>query len=168
MTDAARLYTISSSVSLKAWASGKEIRSNYRTCSYKRTVEHLVIFRLQPVYFYELQSEKYCVSIINSTLVLLKSDIPCPCKQCRSRSVANWSRSALFAIKYVNLYQQPGSSNLIGWKLEVVWFLNLFSRKRVNYALMKFSADLSLKCTRIRISYYKIFRVIFEEEEKKS
>ena len=32
---------------------------------------------------------------------------------------ANWSGSALFAIKYVNLYQQPGSSNLIGWKLEV-------------------------------------------------
>ena len=32
---------------------------------------------------------------------------------------ANWSGSALFVIKYVNLYQQPGSSNLIGWKLEV-------------------------------------------------
>ena len=32
---------------------------------------------------------------------------------------ANWSGSALFAIKYVNLYQQPGSSNLIGWKLDV-------------------------------------------------
>ena len=30
---------------------------------------------------------------------------------------ANWSGSALFVIKYVNLYQ-PGSSNLIGWKLE--------------------------------------------------
>ena len=27
---------------------------------------------------------------------------------------ANWSGSALFTIKYVNLYQQPGSSNLIG------------------------------------------------------
>ena len=27
--------------------------------------------------------------------------------------------SALFAIKYVNLYQQSGSSNLIGWKLEM-------------------------------------------------
>ena len=25
----------------------------------------------------------------------------------------------LFAIKYVNLYQQPGSSNLIGWRLEL-------------------------------------------------
>ena len=32
---------------------------------------------------------------------------------------ANWSGSALFAIKYVNLYQQSGSSNLIGWKLEL-------------------------------------------------
>ena len=32
---------------------------------------------------------------------------------------ANWSRSALFLIKYVNFYQKPGSSNLIGWKLEV-------------------------------------------------
>ena len=32
---------------------------------------------------------------------------------------ANWSGSALFVIKYVNFYQKPGSSNLIGWKLEV-------------------------------------------------
>ena len=32
---------------------------------------------------------------------------------------ANWSGSALFAIKYLNLYQQSGSSDLIGWKLEM-------------------------------------------------
>ena len=32
---------------------------------------------------------------------------------------ANWSGSALFAIKYVNLVQQSRSSNLIGWRLEV-------------------------------------------------
>ena len=32
---------------------------------------------------------------------------------------ANWSGSALFVIKYVNLYQQSGSSNLIGWELEM-------------------------------------------------
>ena len=31
---------------------------------------------------------------------------------------ANWSGSALFVIQYVNLYQQPGSSFLIGWKFE--------------------------------------------------
>ena len=29
------------------------------------------------------------------------------------------SGSALFVIKYVNFYQKPRSSNLIGWKLEV-------------------------------------------------
>ena len=34
-------------------------------------------------------------------------------------SEANWFGSSLFAIQYVNLYQQPGSSNLIGWQLEV-------------------------------------------------
>ena len=32
---------------------------------------------------------------------------------------ASWSGSALFVVKYVNFYQKPGSSNLIGWKLEV-------------------------------------------------
>ena len=32
---------------------------------------------------------------------------------------ASWSGSALFAIKYVNFYLKSGSSNLIGWKLEV-------------------------------------------------
>ena len=35
---------------------------------------------------------------------------------------ANWSGSALLVIKYVNFYQKLGSSNLIGWKLEVgIW-----------------------------------------------
>ena len=34
-------------------------------------------------------------------------------------SEANWSGSTLFVIKYVNFYQKPRSSNLIGWKLEV-------------------------------------------------
>ena len=32
---------------------------------------------------------------------------------------ANWSGAALFVIKYETLYPQPGSSNVIGWKLEV-------------------------------------------------
>ena len=32
---------------------------------------------------------------------------------------ANWTGSALFSIKYVNLYQQSESSNLIDWKLEM-------------------------------------------------
>ena len=34
-------------------------------------------------------------------------------------SEANWSGSTLFVIKYMNFYQKPGSSNLIGWNLEV-------------------------------------------------
>ena len=32
---------------------------------------------------------------------------------------ANWSGSTLFVIKYVDLNQQSGSNNLIGWQLEV-------------------------------------------------
>ena len=33
---------------------------------------------------------------------------------------ANWSGSALLAIKYVNFYKKnAGSSNMIGWLLEV-------------------------------------------------
>ena len=57
------------------------------------------------------------------TLVLLNPDL-----SCFSNSVdpdqlaseeANWSGSAQFAIKYANFLQQSGSSNLIGWKLEV-------------------------------------------------
>ena len=39
--------------------------------------------------------------------------------QLASEEEANWSASALFAIKYVSLYQQSGSRDLIGWKLEV-------------------------------------------------
>ena len=59
------------------------------------------------------------------TLVLLNLDT---CISCFANSVdpdqlaseeANWSGSALFAIKYANLLQQWGSSNLIDWKLEV-------------------------------------------------
>ena len=57
--------------------------------------------------------------IYTLTFVLLNPDIPCLCKQCRSRSIGFWSRLIWIAIQYVNLYQQLESSNLIGWKLEV-------------------------------------------------
>ena len=56
------------------------------------------------------------------TLVLLNPDKPCANSVDRDQLAseeANWYGSTLFAIKYVNLYQQPGSSNLIGWKLEM-------------------------------------------------
>ena len=53
------------------------------------------------------------------TLVLPNPDKPCLCKQCRSRSIGFWRSQLILtctvAIKYVNLYQQPWSSNLIGW-----------------------------------------------------
>ena len=56
------------------------------------------------------------------TQVLLNPDIPRLCKQCRARSAGFWRNQLVrictinFVIKYVNLYQQTGSSNLIGWK----------------------------------------------------
>ena len=60
--------------------------------------------------------------MVKLTLVLLNPDIPwlysVDPDQLASEE-ANWSGSALFVIKYVNLHQLFGSSNLIGWKLEV-------------------------------------------------
>ena len=35
--------------------------TNYRICSYKRTVKQLVVFRLQPVYFYRRLYKTYVV-----------------------------------------------------------------------------------------------------------
>ena len=43
-------------------------------------------------------------------------DMPCLNKQSEE---ANWSGSALFVTKYVNFYQTPESSSLIGWKSEM-------------------------------------------------
>ena len=44
---------------------------------------------------------------------------------------ANWSGSILFVIQHVNIYQQPGSSKLTGWQLEMGRHRNLFSMTRV-------------------------------------
>ena len=49
-------------------------------------------------------------------------------------SEANWSGFALFVINMWISIKKPGSSNLIGWKLEVV---NLFSMRRVNVIINK-------------------------------
>ena len=51
-------------------------------------------------------------------LTILMLNMTCPALA-NSVEEANWSGSALFVIKYVNFYQKLGSSNLIGWKLEV-------------------------------------------------
>ena len=50
------------------------------------------------------------------TLVLLSPDIPFFANSLDPDQLAS---EALFVSQYVNLCQQPGSSNLIGWKLEV-------------------------------------------------
>ena len=52
---------------------------------------------------------------------LAEHDMPCLSKQCRSRSVKKPTDLELFCLsyEYVNFCQKHGSSNLIGWKLEV-------------------------------------------------
>ena len=51
------------------------------------------------------------------TLVLLNSVDPD--QLAYENSEASWSRSVPLVIQYVNFCQQPGSNNLIVWKLEV-------------------------------------------------
>ena len=53
---------------------------------------------------------------------------------------ANWSGSALFANKYMNLYQQSGSNNLTGWNLKWAWHHNLFSITRIKILVYLFQA----------------------------
>ena len=50
-------------------------------------------------------------------IVLLNPDIPCFANSVDPDQLVNWSGSALFVIQYVNLYQQSGLSNMIGWQL---------------------------------------------------
>ena len=57
------------------------------------------------------------------TLLLLNMTCPVLAKSVDPDQLASeeadWSGSAMFVIKYVNFYQKPRSSNLIGWKLDV-------------------------------------------------
>ena len=72
--------------------------------------------------FISLRLASHSVGLL--TLVLLNPDISCICKQCRSWSFGFWRSQMIWictvSIKYMNSYQQSGSSNLIGWKLE--WY----------------------------------------------
>ena len=45
---------------------------------------------------------------------------------------ANWSGSALFAIKYVNYSNNPDQVIWLAENLKWAWYLNLFSRTRLN------------------------------------
>ena len=71
------------------------------------------------------------------TLVLLKPDIPCLCKQCSSRSVLLTDLDLhCLSFSIVKLYQQSGLSNLIGWENQK-WacHLNLFSMTMIKSQL---------------------------------
>ena len=63
--------------------------------------------------------------MLTMILIILLLNTTCPVLANRAEpdqlafEEANWFGSALFVIKYVNFYQKPGSSNLLGWKLEV-------------------------------------------------
>ena len=59
--------------------------------------------------------------VLNGDLTLLLLNTTCDvlANSVDPDQEANWSGSALFVIQYVKMYQQPGSSNLIDWKLEV-------------------------------------------------
>ena len=66
--------------------------------------------------YHVLSSDTYSMKLHRPLKVnpsLAEHDMPCLSK------LKKPSGSALFVIKYVNFYQKPGSSNLIGWKLEV-------------------------------------------------
>ena len=56
--------------------------------------------------------------LLNMTCPVLENSVD-PDQLASAEAEANWSGSALFVIKYVNFYQKPRSSNMIGWKLEV-------------------------------------------------
>ena len=79
-------------------------------------MERICSYWEQILYFKPHFWKTLTILLLNMTCpVLAKSEDP---DQVASGE-ANWSRSVLFVIKYVNFYQKPGSSNLIGWKLEV-------------------------------------------------
>ena len=54
--------------------------------------------------------------LLNMTCPVLKNSVD---PDQLASEEANWSGFALFVITYVNFYQKLGSSNLIGWNLEV-------------------------------------------------
>ena len=62
-------------------------------------------------YWSDAQSVYLTLLLLNTTCPVLANSVDPD--QVASEE-ANWSGSALFAIKYVNLYQKSRSSNLIG------------------------------------------------------
>ena len=99
-------------------------------------------------------------------------DMPCLCKQCRSRSVgfleANLSGSTLFVFQYVNLYQLSRSSYLIGWQLEE-GLASLFSMARVKNRYQNIQSLLEHltpyhTCSKIRTSSFHSLLIYGEKK----
>ena len=68
-------------------------------------------------YFQRIQPESLLtLLLLNTTCPVLANSVD---PDQLASEEANWSGSALFVIKYMNFYQKPGSSNLIGRNLEV-------------------------------------------------
>ena len=82
------------------------------------------------------------------TLVLLSPDIPCLCKQCRSRSVGFWRSHLIWTCTVCHSVFEFISTTWIkviwvaeNWKR--TWQLHLFSRTRVNSTLLQSPQNLN-------------------------
>ena len=108
-----------------------------------------------------------CLQMVwpGSTLLLLIKSCPVLANSADPDQLAseeaNWSGSALFAIKYVNFYQKLRSRNLIGWKW--AWHLNLFIMRRVKYFSFMFAFLEEL----LRKSICENSRIIYSISQKK-
>ena len=69
-----------------------------------------------PVPLFNFAPSHLTLLLLNTTCPVLANSID---PDQLASEEANRSGSALFVIKYVNIYQKSGSSNQIGWKLEV-------------------------------------------------
>ena len=108
---------------------------------------NLFLMSLKMFLIYNLSSQLSQVKVpctrlqttaLTLTLVLLNLVMPCLCKQCRSRWVGFFMSQLIWICTVCHskcecVYQQPGSSYLIGWQLDGMWHFNLFSMTRVNY-----------------------------------
>ena len=69
---------------------------------------------------HEVYTQNHCISEYLPTIIFLtpvEPRLPCICSVDPDQSAseeANWCGSALLVIKYLNLYQQSGLSNLTG------------------------------------------------------
>ena len=79
------------------------------------TLPFIQFFLLRHHQVVKLTGLKLTILLLNTTCSVLANSVDPD----QLASEANWSGSALFVIKYLNFYQKPSSSNLIGWKLEV-------------------------------------------------